>query len=598
MRVRLRQRCAALVVPLLVALGVSALVPAADAAPKAAPDPRAVSVPQRYLAQQVDWADCSFDESVKATAPGAPTTRCASLDVPMDWAHPDAHPDIRLAVAWSRATGATKGLLTLNPGGPGVPGLDQSASLAAVKPALFASYDVVGFDPRGFGNSENYACRTTEDAEQARASVPDPRVRNPKSHAVEVSDAKFFAQACISDEVAQFVGTQQTVYDMEFLRRYLGRDKPAFDRYNFVGISYGTWLGAWYADTYPSHTGRFVLDSNMNWTSSMYANQITDSFSFQRRRDQMFFPWVARHDKIYRYGTTTAQVKKNFEALRVRLSTAAAKDEAPDDPANFDDTIASELFVDSYFGEAMDYVLYIESVTPGRKVSGRDRAPRRKPASAMRVQALLPSDSVSQRRAADDEVVVETSDSPVRCNDSAYSPNLNGLLGRADADAKKYSFIGYANTVGMCSFWPYAAATRTIDLTGAPTILMIQAEGDPATAYEGAAAAHRATKSHTRLVSVDNEGEHGIYSYGVSPCVDKIGDGFLLDGKLPSKDTTCTTLPIPRDTKVYSLDGPLNGSSYSLDGRDRTLRAQSRAQLSAMKARQRSKVDVAAQSVG
>ncbi|HEY5822231.1 MAG TPA: alpha/beta fold hydrolase [Propionibacteriaceae bacterium] len=593
MRVRWRRLCAALVGPLLVAVGVTALIPASEAAPKAKADPKAVVIPQRYLEQQVDWVDCSFDDAIKATAPGAPTTRCASLYVPMDWTHPDAHPDIRLAVAWSRATGASRGLLTLNPGGPGVPGLDESASLAAVKPALFRSYDVVGFDPRGFGTSENYACRTTEDAESARLSVPDLRVRNPKTHAVEVAEAKFFAGACASDEVSQFVGTQQTVSDMEFLRRYLGRDKPAFDKYNFVGISYGTWLGAWYADTYPSHTGRFILDSNMNWTSSMYANQITDSFSFQRRRDQMFFPWVARHDKTYGYGTTTAEVKKNYEALRGRLSKAAVRDAAPDDPANFDDTIASELFVDAYFGEAMDYILYIESATPGSTIRGLDRAPKRKPASAMRVQALLPTDAVGQRRAPNDEVIVETSETPVRCNDSAYSRDVNALLKRADADRLKYPFIGYFNTVGMCSYWPYAPATRTIDLTGVPTILMVQAEGDPATAYEGAAAAHKATKSHTRLVSVDDEGEHGIYSYGVSPCVEKIGDAFLLEGKLPNKDTTCTTLPMPGDTKVHRLDGPLNGSSYGLDARSRGTATPS----AALRERQRGKVDVAAQSL-
>jgi hypothetical protein len=52
----------------------------------------------------------------------------------MDWAHPDTHPDIKVAIAYSRATGTSKGLMTSNPGGPGGAGLTLSAALAVDKP--------------------------------------------------------------------------------------------------------------------------------------------------------------------------------------------------------------------------------------------------------------------------------------------------------------------------------------------------------------------------------------------------------------------------------------------------------------------------------
>ena len=97
----------------------------------------------------------------------------------------------------------------------------------------------------------------------------------------------------------------------------------------------------------------------------------------------------------------------------------------------------------------------------------------------------------------------------VRCNDSAYSRNLTKILKRADADTKKYPFVGYTNTLGMCNYWKFTPLTRTIDLAGVPRMLMFDSEGDPATAYEGALAAHKKTAAHTRLVSVDNEGQHG-----------------------------------------------------------------------------------------
>ncbi len=316
---RLVRVCAGVV---SLAVAVTTLGAAPSTAAPVRPDPRVPTIPQRYLNQTLSWSVCDFDESIHLSVPAAPTTRCASIVAPMDWLHPDAHPDIRLRIAWSKATGSTRGLLTFNPGGPGFPGLNQAALLAVAKPQLFTSYDVLGFDPRGYGESTNVSCLSTEQKDAARQSVADPRVRNVKTHAYEVSEAKFLGDACSSTEFSQFVGTQQTVYDLEFLRRYLGRGQAAFDKLHYVGVSYGTWLGAWYADTYPSHTGRFILDSNMNWTSTMYANQLTDSFSFQRRRDAMFFPWVARNNKRYGFGKTAAAVKKNYESLRVRLGKA------------------------------------------------------------------------------------------------------------------------------------------------------------------------------------------------------------------------------------------------------------------------------------
>ncbi len=69
----------------------------------------------------------------------------------MDWRHPDAHPDITLAIAYSRATGDSQGLLTSNPGGPGEAGLNFTVVLGVTKTKLFRDYDLLGFDPRGFG---------------------------------------------------------------------------------------------------------------------------------------------------------------------------------------------------------------------------------------------------------------------------------------------------------------------------------------------------------------------------------------------------------------------------------------------------------------
>ena len=90
---------------------------------------------------------------------------------------------------------------------------------------------------------------------------------------------------------------------------------------------------------------------------------------------------------------------------------------------------------------------------------------------------------------------------------------------------------------------------------------MFQAEGDPATAYEGARAAHRKVASKTTLVSVDNEGQHGLYIDGPSTCLERIGDAFLFSNRLPARNVRCTTSPLPYDRKVYALSGPVSGAS-------------------------------------
>ena len=152
----------------------------------------------------------------------------------------------------------------------------------------------------------------------------------------------------------------------------------------------------------------------------------------------------------------------------------------------------------------------------------------------------------------------------VRCNDSATPGNLTQLLKRADADAKKYPFTGYLNTVPLCAYWKFKPQTRTIDLAGLSSkMLMLQSEGDPATAYEGALSAHRRTARKTVLVSVDNEGQHGLYIDGPSKCLEAIGDRFLFSRAptLPARDTRCSTSPLPYDKKVYALAGPVSGAA-------------------------------------
>ena len=525
---------ALLAVPCGLASGFGA-APAA-AAPR---DPAAVLVPARYLEQQARWHPCDFDFLVRSIVPSAPQTLCADVVVPMDWRHPDDHPDITLAVALSLATGRSQGLLTLNPGGPGVAALDATAFFATERPRMFAEFDLLGFDPRGFGQSTAARCSTTAEALATLPTVPDPRVRSRAAHRAGVSAARLEARGC-TDELNRFVGTQQTVDDLEFLRAYLQAGRPAGDtryqRLHYVGFSYGTWLGAWYADTYPERTGRFLLDSNMDWTATMDKNQSRVPLSFQRRRDRMFFPWVARHAKTYRLGSSAAAVGRRYERIRAGVLRSYRDGRSPVSAADLDRELMLNLYSNADFPRAAETM--------------RDYAELAEAAGSRRATRVR----TSTGRAGADDVVWDAS-LAVRCKDSAWSRDVAALQRRTDAAATRYSFVGYWDALTMCSYWPYPPISRTLDLTGAPTLLLVQSEGDPATSYQGALAAHRATPGKTRLVSVADEGQHGVYLSGVSPCVERIGDAFLFRGRLPAANTVCGTTPLPRDRTVHPLPG-------------------------------------------
>jgi pimeloyl-ACP methyl ester carboxylesterase len=579
----------ALVVPLLTATTATA------AGPK---DPPTPSIPQRYLDQPITWSVCSFDATIKRSYPQAPTTNCAKVNVPMDWAHPDAHPDVQVAISYSKATGTSKGLLTSNPGGPGGAGLNLTASLGVSKPQLFSDFDLMGFDPRGFGTSTPLQCLAKAEDLAALPVTPDYKERTKLTNKVEVAEAKFYADACSATEFGQFVSSQQTVYDMDFLRALLKSRQL-----NFIGYSYGTWLGGWYADTYPAKVGRFVLDSNMDWTHTQWDNVNFDPFSGQRRRDTQLFPWIARHaDQITGLGKTPAQVTAKYNGIRASLTTLVKADESTVRGDNLDGLIYSAIYNNQRFIRATLDILVHDEYTKDPSDSGKvelaqvDRAwARLSPelqkfdtlaalrarygvsatASASTIAATqvdslrsLIADAkvaAAQARSGDELVDVGAVSTTVRCNDTAWNKDPNFYLEQADKMAKKYDFFGYLNGVPMCAFWKYAPQDRKLDLAGSPRMLIVQSEIDPATAYEGSLRTHNYTKNATRFVAIDDEGQHGQYILSkASSCVEAIGDKFVFTGELPAKDQFCGTTPLPAELSVYPVKGPVDGKSVQL----------------------------------
>ncbi|HEY3894886.1 MAG TPA: alpha/beta hydrolase [Pseudonocardiaceae bacterium] len=189
---------------------------------------------------------------------------CTSLTVPLDYAKP-AGTTIQLAVIRARATDPEHriGSLITNPGGPGGSGVtvlkhsypDWPGHPSHFGPQLRARFDIVGFDPRGVGRSVPITCLT--DTQLDHYTALDPAPGTPAEVDAVVAAVKAFDAGCQthSAPLLPHVGTPNTARDLDILRAVLG-DPKLF----YLGSSYGTYLGAVYAELFPSHLARVVLD--------------------------------------------------------------------------------------------------------------------------------------------------------------------------------------------------------------------------------------------------------------------------------------------------------------------------------------------------
>lgn len=205
------------------------------------PEPRL----QKFYHQQVRWEPCrgEFD--------------CAQVTVPLDYDRPAGRAiDLALLRRPASDPDARVGSLVVNPGGPGVPGTDYAAQAELVfRDPLLDGFDIVGFDPRGTGSSSPVDCLS--DAELDAYIAIDP---TPDDAAERRSYARWpraIGGGCTqrSGALAAHVTTVEAARDMDVVRAALGETSLTY-----LGASYGTKLGATYAELFPDGVGRFVLD--------------------------------------------------------------------------------------------------------------------------------------------------------------------------------------------------------------------------------------------------------------------------------------------------------------------------------------------------
>ena len=196
--------------------------------------------------QQVSWHDC---------APNGLTAQCATVFVPTSYEDPSLGTTGIAVAQFQTSFLGSNGHLLVNPGGPGAAGIDFAAQLVFAAFNLATSYDFVGFDPRGTGQSDPLVCLGTPALDELNAFDPTPETDTERQQGIDLIDEQ--GQACETNTglLADHVTTVETARDMDVIRAVLGDDKM-----DYFGFSYGTFLGTTYAALFPDKVDRFVLD--------------------------------------------------------------------------------------------------------------------------------------------------------------------------------------------------------------------------------------------------------------------------------------------------------------------------------------------------
>jgi pimeloyl-ACP methyl ester carboxylesterase len=217
-------------------------------APSAETTPRERDVSALYE-QSVEWERCGDLE-------------CATILAPVNWAQPSGDTiTLSLNRHPARSGGDRIGSLLINPGGPGGSGIALTEYFATMAgDELLDHYDVVGFDPRGVGESTPIACGTGE--EMDAFYVEDPDITSQADVDAARDQAAAFAAQCreLSGPVIEHMGTASVARDMDLIRAVVGDEQL-----NYLGFSYGTQLGATYAQLFPDNVGRMVLDGAVDF---------------------------------------------------------------------------------------------------------------------------------------------------------------------------------------------------------------------------------------------------------------------------------------------------------------------------------------------
>jgi pimeloyl-ACP methyl ester carboxylesterase len=462
----------------------------------------------RFYDQNLVWAPCD-------------RWQCTWVRVPLDYDEPSGR-TIRLRVKLRPAdSGKAAGTLFINPGGPGGSGVDFVESFASSASAgLRSKYAILGFDPRGVARSAPLTCLPAADFDDLSKDDPSPELPGEVT-ALEAGFASI-GKACVkhSGALAAHVSTAEAARDLDIMRALMGQN-----RLDYYGASYGTQLGATYADLFTKRVGKLVLDGGIDMSIGKERQGFGQAQGFDRALRS------ALHGCVDAGGCPLGDDVETAEGKIVQL--LADLDVSPIRGSG-----SRKLTEwDAVYG--MAYALYSPD-TWDDLVTGVSRA------SFGDGSILLTLADRYFGRTGDGSYRDNGSQAvyAIRCLDFPSAPTNQKLRALLPSYEKASPVFGavMAWTSAECQKWPVRSRTpqRPLRVTGAPPILVIGTTRDPATPFAWSKALEKELGSGI-LVSRVGDGHTG---FGVgNTCVDAVVDRYLLGGGPPSDNVTCADEP-------------------------------------------------------
>jgi pimeloyl-ACP methyl ester carboxylesterase len=485
------------------ATGPTPVTPTSSLSPTRPPSPALA----RFYDQNLQWSSCGDGH------------QCAKLTVPLDYHRPDGQ-TIQLALLKVPAAGpgAKVGSLVINPGGPGEPGTSYAAQGGqAFGRPLLDHFDIVGFDPRGTGGSDPVVCLSDSQLNTYLGGDPDPST--PAQVRTFRQSQQAFAHGCAqrSGALASHISTVESARDMDILRAALGEPQL-----NYLGASYGTKLGATYAQLFPSRVGRFVLDGAIDPRLGTRAETLQQAAGFQRALDSYAANCVNGSAGCF-LGNSVSQVDQTIRDLldKIAQNPLPTSDGRQLTAGDAFYGIAATLYSRSY------WVLLSEALQQAQGGDGSllmqlaDAYASRNPNGTFKDNSMQAFYDIS-------------------CLDDPWSLPYSKIRSQYPAFDKASPVFGkvFAWSLTSCrGFTPRSdEKVPVVHARGAAPIVVIGTTRDPATPYQWAV--HLAHQLASGVLLTRNGDGHTAYNTG-NACINNAVESYLVSGDVPRNGTRC-----------------------------------------------------------
>ena len=458
---------------------------------------------EAFYSQELSWEGCDGGE-------------CATLTVPVNYEEPEAD-TIELALLRVPAGGDRQGSLVVNPGGPGGSGVDYATQAGmVVSGEVRDQFDIVGFDPRGVARSAPIECFDDAQMDDYLGADPTPDDAAEEEAATELLQS--FAAACEdrAGELLGHVSTVEVARDMDVLRAALGEDQL-----DYLGASYGTFIGATYAELFPANVGRFVLDGAVDPTMSGMDMGLGQAAGFEQATREYVQSCIDAGDC-----PLGEDVDSGMQGITDFLNELDAN------PIPLDGDVAGEL-TEGWGVLGIIVAMYDEAAWP--ILTQALRAAQDGDATTLMFLANIYAGRSSDGAYDGNSMQAITA---VNCLDRAAEPDLDQEEVLAQFEQVAPTFGRYLAGEGACAHWPVTAQTvlEDYDAEGAAPIVVIGTTRDPATPYEWAQSLAD-TLSSGVLLTYDGDG-HTAYGRS-NDCINGAVDAYLIEGTVPEDGLTC-----------------------------------------------------------